>query len=209
MRTVPWIVGVLGWFIALPIAGSGANASDTAKSCWQAVRVLTGNYARVPQELLAAAQLEAERILSDANMVIDWVDAPTSPMTAAESRAEPPLRPRPTLHIQLLSRAMGARLHRPSNEFGLATGSTGYIFYDRIEGIRLGVISRSSLLGHVLAHEIGHLLLGKGAHAPNGLMQPNWYSNDLVHLGQGGFRLTLQQMERLRGRPINGPRCDN
>ena len=32
----------------------------------------------------------------------------------------------------------------------------------------------STILAHVIAHEVGHLLLPGGAHSPTGLMQAGW-----------------------------------
>ena len=38
----------------------------------------------------------------------------------------------------------------------------------------------ASLLGHVAAHEIGHLLLGTNSHAVRGIMQARWRSDVLT-----------------------------
>ncbi|MEJ7606838.1 MAG: hypothetical protein WKF37_11355, partial [Bryobacteraceae bacterium] len=200
---IRWTGGTLGWLIAQTVLASGPTLAEGKKPGWHTVTILTGNYAGIPQELLFTARREAERILSDAQVKIDWVEAMSPCRNVAESQTDLPVCPQPSLTIKLLSRAMGARLHRPAKEFGLATGTTGYIFWDRIEGLKRGAISRSQLLAHVLAHEIGHILLGRGAHAPNGLMQPNWDSTNLVRAGQGGFRFTPQQIERLRDVPVN------
>ena len=54
-------------------------------------------------------------------------------------------------------------------------GRIAYIFYHRIERMALAngaPVARG--LGHVMAHEIGHLLLGVNSHSRDGLMQPNW-----------------------------------
>ncbi|MEJ7605079.1 MAG: hypothetical protein WKF37_02170, partial [Bryobacteraceae bacterium] len=118
MKKVRWIGGTLGWLIAQTVLASGHTPSEGNKPGWQTVTILTGNYAGVPQELLSAARRETERILSDAQLKIDWVEA-LAPCRK-ESQAEPPACPQPSLTIQLLSRAMGARLHRPAKEFGLA-----------------------------------------------------------------------------------------
>jgi hypothetical protein len=56
-----------------------------------------------------------------------------------------------------------------------ARGRIAYIFYNRLERLALtqgAPVSRG--LGHVMAHEIGHLLLGVNSHSHDGLMQPNW-----------------------------------
>ncbi|MEO8131278.1 MAG: hypothetical protein ABI822_29545 [Bryobacteraceae bacterium] len=49
-----------------------------------------------------------------------------------------------------------------------------------------------------MAHEIGHVLLGPGAHSPNGLMRENWYAKDLLRAEQGTQVFAPQQKRRLR-----------
>lgn len=49
-----------------------------------------------------------------------------------------------------------------------------YVFYGRVEKeVKNSACSAEALLGHVIAHEVAHLLLGKG-HAPLGLMCAKW-----------------------------------
>jgi hypothetical protein len=51
------------------------------------------------------------------------------------------------------------------------------VFYDRV----VAAISPSSphLLGHVIAHEVGHMVIGTSAHSPQGLMTAHWSGNEL------------------------------
>jgi len=46
------------------------------------------------------------------------------------------------------------------------------IFYDRV--VAWTPLPSAQLLGHVIAHEVGHMLLGTLSHAPSGLMEPHW-----------------------------------
>ena len=62
-----------------------------------------------------------------------------------------------------------------ANVLGQATGRIAYVFYDRIE--RLAVSFRTPVvsgLGYVIAHEVGHLVMGTKSHAGAGLMRPIW-----------------------------------
>jgi hypothetical protein len=55
------------------------------------------------------------------------------------------------------------------------TGVQASVFYDRIEALRARVnLELYVILGHAMAHEIGHVLLGSREHATGGLMQANW-----------------------------------
>jgi hypothetical protein len=56
-------------------------------------------------------------------------------------------------------------------------------------------------LGRVLAHEIGHVLLGvPGFHDPNGLMRTTFIPDDLARPERSQFRLTDRSIARLRVR---------
>jgi hypothetical protein len=69
--------------------------------------------------------------------------------------------------------------------------STGRIVFDHDLG---------RALGRVLAHEIGHLLLGAPYHDDVGLMRAVFRPDELAALDRAPFRLTGIGVERLRGR---------
>jgi len=70
-----------------------------------------------------------------------------------------------------------------------------YVFYDRAEQITalersaqledslMGMVQPhatiSQILGHVIAHELGHLL-GSETHSPTGIMRADWNFKDLT-----------------------------
>jgi hypothetical protein len=55
-------------------------------------------------------------------------------------------------------------------------------------------------LGRVLAHEIGHILLGAPSHDPAGLMRASFRGDELGEPDRTPFRLTCSGVDRLRGR---------
>jgi hypothetical protein len=55
------------------------------------------------------------------------------------------------------------------------------------------------LFGYVLAHEIGHLLLGPHAHSAAGLMRAYWDRHDIAHgVAQGTFTFSADEADRIR-----------
>jgi hypothetical protein len=59
----------------------------------------------------------------------------------------------------------------------------------------------ATALGRVLAHEIGHVLLGSpGYHDPEGLMRARFLTSDLVRMERSRFRLMEGSIARLRSR---------
>src|ERR1700693_3070132 len=54
------------------------------------------------------------------------------------------------------------------------------IFSDRLVGV--GGVVREKLLGHVLAHEITHILQGSALHSDSGLMKEHWDRAELAQM---------------------------
>lgn len=61
-------------------------------------------------------------------------------------------------------------------------------------------ISLAPILGDVLAHELGHLLLGSNAHSRDGIMQPHWTKEQLQQVAMGRMRFSKEQVTRMRAR---------
>ena len=53
------------------------------------------------------------------------------------------------------------------------------VFYDRVAATARDHQSTASLLGHVMAHEIGHILEGIDRHSESGLMKANWSADEI------------------------------
>ncbi len=55
------------------------------------------------------------------------------------------------------------------------------VFYDRFQPFLVnGQIAASKIFGHILAHEIGHVLSGVASHADTGLMRAGWTNDDVL-----------------------------
>lgn len=80
-----------------------------------------------------------------------------------------------------------------------ARGINVWIFYPRIKAYSpdLGMHA-SSLLGHVMAHEMGHLLLPYGAHSLTGIMRPGWDRVQARDANEGQLTFTLDQAALIR-----------
>jgi len=66
---------------------------------------------------------------------------------------------------------------------------------------RLGNKGRASdyqLLGHALAHEIGHLLLGPNSHSRTGIMRAHWNHDEIERIARAQLLFTDQQAQRIR-----------
>src|SRR5687767_11275528 len=113
---------------------------------------------------------------------------------------QPQLRHRPVaLPISAKSRDPHMLGVAPSTKE--ARGINAWIFYPRVRAYsaELGMHA-SQLLGHVMAHEMGHLLLPYGAHALAGLMRPEWDRSQVKSAAAGLLTFTPDQAALIRNR---------
>jgi hypothetical protein len=61
-------------------------------------------------------------------------------------------------------------------------------------------LSPGQILGHVTAHEIGHVLLGSSAHGFFGVMKSTYNNKDLLNMVQGRLLFTVEESRVLRAR---------
>jgi hypothetical protein len=58
----------------------------------------------------------------------------------------------------------------------------------------------ANLLGAAIAHEVGHMLLGAGAHSPSGVMTPRLRAHEAALAGRGQLLFTPGQARQIRER---------
>lgn len=78
-------------------------------------------------------------------------------------------------------------------------GALAFVFYRRIEAFaehHSTAVDR--MLGHVVAHEIGHLLLAEPPGLSKGIMVARWDGRQVGDLHRGWVRFTRRQAEDLR-----------
>ncbi len=72
-----------------------------------------------------------------------------------------------------------------------------HIFYSRV----LGSVPRklaSGLLGHVMAHEIAHVLERKDRHSATGVMKAHWCSSDYESMSVRPLPFAAENVESIR-----------
>src|SRR5437762_414262 len=80
-------------------------------------------------------------------------------------------------------------------------GTYGNVFYDSVKKLHAEWRTEiASVLGHVMAHEIGHLLLGTNAHSRMGIMCSNWHGKELRSISMGTLLFTPPQVEFFKAR---------
>ena len=171
-----------------------------------AINVRVYNYAGILDGRLRRAQKEAARVLGQAGIEAKWIRCA---IPGSEIQTDPICRSQPTpadIFVKILPRKMARRLMKHHSEFGLAFtaegegfGSNLSIFYHRVDELAESrQASRSLLLGHFIAHEIGHLLLGSSSHSRSGIMHVPWNRAQLERASLGTLLFTKKQAARMR-----------
>src|SRR5262249_31066858 len=148
--------------------------------------VLVANRASVPAATIAKVQSEAGWVLSQAGISTTWIDCPfskeppdaTSPCGAPLNGARFLVRltrNHVTHHGPIWDTALGFAHVTPDG------GRYATVLMDPVEELtrEQQLVSQAQVLGHAVAHEIGHLLMGTNSHAPRGLMRAGWRTNEL------------------------------
>lgn len=182
--------------IVLALCTTYASSSSKSLLIPVPVTVDVFNDAGVASPVLKSAEVEAERIFEKAHIQILWRYC-----TAAHDKPEPDpacrvLRAPDHLNLRIVSRSVKEN----DDVFGIAfLGADGRglysdVFYSSVE--KLHTLAHSDVgrvLGHVMAHEIGHLLLGSHAHSAWGIMCAKWHDQELQRLEMGTLFFTTEQ----------------
>ena len=94
-----------------------------------------------------------------------------------------------------------------SEVFGVAflsadgEGCYSDVFYDRAMQLHADwKVRLADILGNVMAHELGHLLLGSNSHSGFGIMRAHWRSEELRRLSRDGLWFTNEEAYRMSRR---------
>jgi hypothetical protein len=194
-------------FLALAPFGFAETAA-TSKPASPEVTITVYDYAHVSPELLQAAQGVARKTFWQAGIESSWVTCLPKPEKVQSHDCY--FLDATHLTVKILPRAISAQARARSNVLGDAlvdekgTGYHAYVFYDRVQNVadarRLG----PDLLGSVLAHEIGHLLLGSKSHTVSGIMSAHWSGEELRKISEGTMLFNPSQSWLMRSRVSAG-----
>ena len=152
------------------------------------------------------AQRGTEQILRHARIAVHWQSCPTMGSLSPDVAVCESLADLDHLDLVLLPDEMARKVSRGSQDFGLAVlaesgrlAVRAYIFVDRaIDLANEEMIPWTRILGYLMAHEIGHLLMGTNSHSLQGIMKGNWRRKEVKEALSGRLTFTSQECSRLR-----------
>jgi hypothetical protein len=170
-------------------ASSGQNAEST-------VHVYVTFEASVAGPLIVGARSCASKLLAPAGVKLVWHDTPIGDPADANSLAMTFLPTTPASYrTGRNAKALAVALPYAS------TGQQILVFNDRVSDFVAPYGRRSwVVLGHILAHEIGHVLENVARHSDTGLMQANWTRDDISMMIWAGLPFAPEDKALIRAR---------
>ncbi len=172
-----------------------------------AVTVYLYDYSGLSRETIARAEREASRIYRHSNLEVSWIRCPTP--DGKETGLNPcrPADQAPVISLSILPAGMEGRMRESAGlagrglVSGIAVGGHAYVFQQRVvEACGNGKYPQDVVLGHLMAHELGHVLLGENSHSPLGLMSAKLSPRDLRLALDGMLFFDSNQAVRMKDR---------
>ena len=160
------------------------------------INVRVHNYAKVSNEILTQAEVEAAETLGKAGVEIIWTNCDPARKDLGDAAGCDQFLGPTNLGVRILP-DFGALPGDTKGTMGFAMGDLASISFRRVteEAAEFEVPTRA-VLGPALAHELGHLLLGPG-HSSAGIMRASWRREDYERAPQGAFNFTVKQAEQM------------
>ena len=190
--------GYVGAAMLLVLSSDTEAAKPVASADLPAVVVRVDNLADVLPDYLQFAERWASDVFSGIGVRICWIDQ--------EESASQHIPPSFTVvlvnadeHGELASRFVDA--------LGLANPSVrrAHVFYDRITALNVRATRTiPSLLGDVIAHELGHLMLPPPGHSSDGIMRPGLETQSwsVETFTKPQAREVLRRVRAMHGPPV-------
>jgi hypothetical protein len=179
------------------------------------ITVYVYNWAQVEPNMLRKAKEVATHIFRKAGVGATVLDAPVSP--EEEQRQAAPRRGQSNFFVQILDLPMAENFGLPTQVLGIAPGEPQelhrdlvYVFdhvAERMAQEQLAArenrsafinANKGQILGHGIAHEIGHVVLEQASHSPARLMRARWERKDMQNMVTGDLLFTPGEAERVR-----------
>lgn len=167
------------------------------------------NYARLNEISLGNAEQVAGAIFAAAGVGINWMDCPVSQVqyaayAACQTKATPM-----DIDLKILPRRMAEKLHIRGEPLGFAWPCSDSdpacevtIFSYMVDHLATYGYRADAILGHAIAHEIAHVLVG-GAHSEHGIMRGDWSRSELQRMSWGILLcFSDEQSEALRAASV-------
>lgn len=192
-RSICWIFGIAA--VSAVIADAGTARAQTEM---ERIVVLVFNYSRASDALIARAEVETSRVFSQAGIGLAWFQCPVnarpdSPVCHTEAAST-------QIRIRILDRNI-AKVYQ-DGIFGFAIAPVfASVYYESAQRVARQTTESeanvATILGCLIAHEVGHLLLGHNQHTASGIMKASWDIQQIKLAMMGRLLFVPEQSKRM------------
>lgn len=206
-------------FSLTDLSAAKAGGAELAADFHLSIRLY--DYAKLDAETLATARNEVSQIFGRSSIGVSWLGCATSMDEAKLNRSCASKLTATDIVLRLLPPGMNPGVSSDTGTFGVALVGpevklprTASVLLKNVERLGEGrhermdysVVHRSfsdqvflgRLLGHVIAHEVGHLLLNSGKHASAGIMRGHWDVNVTARALTRNLHFSQREVRRIR-----------
>lgn len=186
---------ILGLMLATVSGFSKTPVSDVGVT----VRLL--DYVNLPAGERSEVAATAKRVLAQAGVAVEFVECFSGGVETGTPACTAPLGP-----ADLILRILQPKFAAKGEQLGYAAmtsegGAYITVFINPAQRkARVGSLDDGVFLGHAVAHEIGHLLLGSNAHSSSGIMRPVWRPVDEEWMVKGVLVFDAGQAKQMRSK---------
>jgi hypothetical protein len=176
-----------------------AAASGSGSDGELGITVRVYDSAHLRRGTLITAEKQAAFIFRKAGLAVRWCNDPTgSAESLVDSICDQPAG-RTGFELRIVPRLKAMPGATSDSTQGFAMGNLATVSYHWAKGADLiGFAMPTEILGCIIAHEIGHLLLGPNSHSRTGIMSGDWSPEVLRDAGQCRVLFAPHQAELIR-----------
>jgi hypothetical protein len=204
-----WLGLGLLWMASVGASSSLADGGSEGKPM---VRISVYNDAGLKRETLLHAEEDAAALFRRAGIETEWKNCSGAEIVAQVGRRCSDVAYPSSLVLRIEKRPHGLNAEPLGIAYQSEDGQGAYcdVFLEPMEEVRqLYAVSLDLLLGHVVAHEVAHLLLGLHSHSVNGVMRARWGLQAMEELKRGTLEFNPRQaavmVERLESAQGRAP----
>jgi hypothetical protein len=189
-----WVSLGLGLLCMFSMGASSMRADSASRR--PVVRISVYNDVGLKRGTLVHAEEDAGAVFRRAGIETEWKNCGGEEVFAGVGRPcnEVAYPVRLVLRIERRPRGL---VSEPLGVAYLADDGKGVycdVFLEPMEELQqIYAVSLDSLLGHVAAHEIAHLLLGRHSHTASGLMRARWGLQTMEEMKRSGLEFNSAQ----------------
>ncbi len=184
---------------AMDLTAMSVMASQGLREDTVAITVHAYNYARIPAWRLARTQRRVADYFLNAGIQLQWADHPLT-STNEPDPAGPAWNPG-DLVLKIVANYPKKAERFQDSVFGFAAGIQAIIINEQMEEIaEVAEATYPEILAIIIAHELGHVLLGPDSHSDTGIMRPRFQADDFRKAQCRTLTFTPQQAEEMRRR---------